>query len=80
MRISRVNVDLQKIISLILVTGGYIVQFDHFPPPSFEFFFPPTNKFAAGGAKRKFLEFMTPKDAFLRPFPPFLCNFRQISL
>ena len=38
------------------------------PPPLFwDHFFPPTNKFAAGGAK-----FMTQKDAFLRPFPPFL--------
>merc|ERR1711911_49471 len=30
---------------------------------------------------RKFLEFMTQKDAFLRPFSPFfLCNFRRISM
>ena len=36
--------------------------------PIRSFFFP---KFAAGGAKAKFLEFMTQKDAFLRPFPPF---------
>ena len=32
-------------------------------------------------AGRKFLEFMTQKDAFLKPFSPFfLCNFRRISM
>ena len=38
-----------------------------FPPPPFlRFIFPLTIKFAAGGTK-----FIAPKDAFLRPFPPF---------
>ena len=44
------------------------------PLPSFTIhFFPPRNKFAVGGAN--FLDFKTQKDAFLRPFPQFLCNF-----
>ena len=47
---------------------GYILCILIIPPPrSFKIqFFPPTNKFAAGGAK-----FIAKKDAFLRPFPPF---------
>ena len=52
-------------------TGIHIVHLDHFPLPSFEIqFFSPTNKFAAGGAK--LVEFIAQKDAFLRPFSPFL--------
>ena len=102
-------------------SGVYIEQFDHFPPPPlfWDHFFPPTNKFAAGGASlwpkkmtfspvfyvifdeqvcwrvvqgckggrktppRKFLEFMTQKDAFLMPFSPFYrgiyCAIRSFS-
>ena len=33
------------------ISGVYIVQFDHFPPPLFlDQFFSPTTNFAAGGA------------------------------
>ena len=42
-----------------------------FPPPLFQIhFFPPTNKFAAGGAI--FFEIIAQKDSFLRPIPPLL--------
>ena len=66
--------------------GVYIVQFDLFPPPPpfFEIIFFPDEQVCGGrgeappdgrgGRKtppRKFLEFMTQKDAFLRPLPPF---------
>ena len=59
------------------------------PPPLFwDSIFPPTNKFAAGGRSptrtffetyRKYFEFITQKDAFLRLFHRFLCNFPSFS-
>ena len=66
------------------ITGIYIVHFDHFPPPPLlRFIFSPTNKFSAGGAtagvgymgvRRPPRDFfiLAQKDAFLRPFHPFL--------
>ena len=57
-----------------LTPGIHIVHSDHQ-------FFPPTNKFTAGGAggrvgrkthPRFFFEFIAQKDAFLSHFPPFL--------
>ena len=54
-----VNKVIQGYILCILIIS---------PPPLFlDSFFSPTNKFAAGGAK-----IIAQKDAFLRPFPPFL--------
>ena len=49
-------------------SGIYNVHFNHLhpPPPSFEILFSLTNKL---------FEFITQKDAFLRPFPPFLCYY-----
>ena len=53
-----------------LTQGNILWIFIIPPPPLLRFFFSPTNKFAAGGAK--FFMFIPQKDAFLRPFPPFL--------
>ena len=49
-RRSSLNLCVLRLCTEIF-TGVYIVQFDHSPPPPFwDHFFSPTNKFAAGGA------------------------------
>ena len=69
-------------LTVLRGTGIYIVHSDHFPPPSFEInFFPPTNKFEAGGRgcrggsedlPANFFEFIAQKDAFLRPLKGYI--------
>ena len=61
------SATIQIFSHLMLCPGVYIVQFDHFPPPSFEIiFFPPTNKFAAVGAK--FFGVYDPKRCIFKAF------------